>query len=218
MVGKRKKTLEKEALAVRQDNKAELMRLLTKHRMKGKEIDEDFAAILDEQHGLRNDKNERYTVRSLKTQFNRYMKTSAEETRENFEGYQELQKKRLEHLLSLVMDELDPEGTERTEQYVMTHKAFAGYIKEARQLISELSTLTGANAPVEILVAGRIQTEVQLIHEALEQNLPEELYSKVAAVLSHAMGLSTERLGEVERERKQMIDALEAEVVQLLDD
>ena len=215
---KREKTLKKEALLVRKDRDAELRRLLTKHRMTGNVIDEEFAAVLDERYGIRNDSNERYTVRSLKNIFTRYMKGCAEETRENFEGYQELQKQRLEYLLSLVMKEIDPDETsDRENEYILTHKAFLGYIKEARSLVSELSTLTGANAPIELLVGGQIKKEITLIHEVLEQNLPEETFSQVAAVLSHALGLSDKRLGEAERERKQLIDALEAQVEELLD-
>ena len=197
-----------------EQRKSELLRLVTKHRMMGNQIDEDFAAVLDELHGIRTETGERYTVRSLKNQFTRYMKTSAEETRENFEGYQELQKLRLENLLSKVFNELEGD-TERKDTYVLTHKVFLGYLKEARNIISELSTLTGANAPVELLVSGRIESEITLIHQAMKEYLPEDTFSQVAKVLEHVMGLSNHRLGEAERERTEIIDALEVQVIEM---
>ncbi|EKU97992.1 hypothetical protein Lepto7375DRAFT_7251 [Leptolyngbya sp. PCC 7375] len=213
---KRKPSKTSEILAQREKTKRELTRLLTRHRLNGHEIDEEFAMELYEQHGIRTDKNKPYTVVSLKNQFTRYMKSSAEETRANFESYQELQRRRLENLLSKVMKELDDDEDNRAAgEYGFTHKVRMGYIKEAKNIISELSTLTGANAPVELLVSGRIQQEVILMNEALKEFLPEETFNQVAVVLEHVMGLSNNRLGEAQRERKQLVDALEAEVMEI---
>lgn len=213
---KRKPSKTSEILAQREKTKHELTRLLTRHRLNGKEIDEEFAMELYERHGIRTDKNKPYTVVSLKNQFTRYMKSSAEETRANFEGYQELQRRRLEMLLSKVTAQLDADDDNRAAgEYGLNHKSRMGYIKEARNIISELSTLTGANAPVELLVSGRIETEVNLIFEVIKECLPEETFNQVAAVLEHSLGLSNNRLGEAQRERKQLVDALEAEVMEI---
>ena len=195
--------------------KEELIRLLTKRRLRGLEIDLEFAAVLDEQHGIRNDQNKRYSVRSLKHVFTRYMSKSAEETRETFSGYQELQKRRLESLLAKVLDEIDPDTfTESDDRYPLTHKDRTAYLKEARNIIAELSKLTGANAPVELLVSGRIESEITLIFEAIKEHLPEDRFNEVATVLKHVMGLSEQRLTTAEQERKQLVNTLEAQVLE----
>ena len=195
--------------------KDDLIRRLTKRRMRGLEIDNEFAAYLDEQCGIRNDENKRYSVRSLKHIFTRYMSKSAEETRENFSGYQELQKLRLEDLLNKTLDEIDPDvSTESSDRYVLTHKDRAAYLKEARNIIAELSKLTGANAPVELLVSGRIESEITLIFEAIKEHLPEDRFNEVALVLKHVMGLSQQRLTTAEQERKQLVNTLEAQVLE----
>ena len=213
---KRKRSKASDLAVQKEKNKAECIRLVTRHRLNGNEIDEDFAAVLYEQHGIKNEAGDPYTVASLKNQFTRYMKTSAEETRANFEGYQELQRRRLEMLLSKVTAQLDEDDDNRAAgEYGLTHKSRMGYIKEARNIISELSTLTGANAPVELLVSGRIETEVNLIFEVIKDCLPEETFNQVAAVLEHSLGLSNNRLGEAQRARKSLVDALEAEVMEI---
>lgn len=219
-------TRDKSSLTRNHDlTKQEMLRLVTKHRMAGNEIDENFAAILYEKHGIRNSDGGRYTVSSLKNHFTRYMRKAADDTRENFSGYQELQKMRLERLLSIAMNELDTDDSIRESydddesgRYALTHKSKIGYIQQCKSIIAELSTLTGANAPVELLVSSRIQTEITIMHDALKSHLPEDTFAQVAAVLEHIMGLSQQRLGEAQAQRTAQIKALEADVTELTDE
>lgn len=214
---------EEEQLAkLSEDTKrSEILRLLVDRRIQGLPINQEFATEIFNL-GLTKPDGEAYTSQGLSQIFTRSLNKQAEENRANFQSYQELQKLRLERLLQKTMEKISdyenqsPVSTGEAGEYVeITHKDYIAYIKETRAIIAELSKLTGANAPIELMVTARLEKEVKLISDLIQECLPEESFNEVAGILAHAMGESSNRLGESERVRKAEIVEIEAQFEEL---
>lgn len=65
--------------------------------------------------------------------------------------------------------------------------------KEARQTVESISKLTGVNAPVEVVVNQRLQSEVDTMISVLRQGLDDETFQKVAQCLEKGLDLARER-------------------------
>lgn len=185
----------------KRDQVEERAKRVFEHRRGGGSINRQLAVELAKE-GFTDPYGFPLTVETLCNDYREYVKHEEIFHRETYQSFGTLQRMRLERNLSIldkhisVFDvEPDPElGAAGVpiippqHIYMLTTLA-----KEMRQTIAEISKLTGSNAPTEVVITQRLESEVQNILAILQQGLDEEVFQLVAQCLAKGLGLAKER-------------------------
>ena len=179
----------------------ERAQLVFDHRRSGKQIDRALAKELAGR-GFTDPSGFPLEVRVLQDDYRNYVKHLTIFHKETYEHFGVLQMMRLERnmeILDKYLDvfnvEPDPETNEAGLPDIKPGHVFmvTSLAKEIRQTIAEISKLTGSNAPTEVIVTQRLESEVQSILAILRQGLSDEIFQEVAQCLAKGMGLVRER-------------------------
>ena len=142
------------------------------------------------------------TTETLCNDYREYVKYEENFHRETYQSFGTLQRMRLERNLSILDKHMEVFDVEPDPElgvagvpiippqhiYMLTTLA-----KEMRQTIAEISKLTGSNAPTEVVITQRLESEVQNILAILRQGLEEDVFQQVAQCLAKGLGLAKER-------------------------
>lgn len=185
----------------RRNNIEERAERVFAHRRAGGQIDRKFAIALAED-GYSDPNGFPLSLRTLRDDYNRQVESQQIFHRETHESFGTLQIMRLERNMQVldkyleIFDvELDPETGENGLPLISPGHIFqvTALAKEIRQSIDSISKLVGANAPTEVIVTQRLESEVQNILAILQQGLEEEIFQLVAQCLAKGLGLARER-------------------------
>lgn len=180
--------------------------LVLQHRMQGGFLDDAFGQYLADEYGLISPKTGKpYKARTLNQDYQIIARERVAEVRDNFPEYQQLQLERLEELLDN-QEVLYKETYDDTENKWRTSQLMK--IDELRlKVIAEISTLIGANAPVEIMVHQGIEETFSDLIKILRDGLTEAEFKKVADLIAITAGKANTRLVREEEERKQLMES-----------
>lgn len=172
--------------------------LVFEHRRKGGQINRKFAIELskdgfDDGHGFP------VSTDVLFADYQRFVRNQVIFHRKTYESFGTLQLMRLESNLELLDSFVEDFKESREEGYSEGKFRFVlrdalSVLKETRETIGEISKLVGANAPTEVVITQRLESEVQQMVAMLQQGLPEDVFTQVAQCLAKGMGMVKERV------------------------
>ncbi|MFG6105326.1 hypothetical protein U2F10_23935 [Leptothoe sp. EHU-05/26/07-4] len=175
------------------DHRAQRAQLVFDHRRAGGQITREFAQELAEQ-GFATKEGNPLSVSVLHDDYQAFVKNLTVFHRETYQDQQTLQLVRLEgnlEILNEMVQELRDDAEADTANIRPVKTVLV--LRELRQTIESISKLTGANAPVEVVVTQRLESEVEMILGILRQGLTDEEFQKVAGCLAKGMGLVQEK-------------------------
>ncbi|MFG6105342.1 hypothetical protein U2F10_24015 [Leptothoe sp. EHU-05/26/07-4] len=175
------------------DHRAQRAQLVFDHRRAGGQITREFAQELAEQ-GFATKEGNPLSVSVLHDDYQAFVKNLTVFHRETYQDQQTLQLVRLEgnlEILNEIVQELRDDAEADTANIRPVKTVLV--LRELRQTIESISKLTGANAPVEVVVTQRLESEVEMILGILRQGLTDEEFQKVAGCLAKGMGLVQEK-------------------------
>ncbi|MFG6105394.1 hypothetical protein U2F10_24280 [Leptothoe sp. EHU-05/26/07-4] len=175
------------------DHRAQRAQLVFDHRRAGGQITREFAQELAEQ-GFATKEGHPLSVSVLHDDYQAFVKNLTVFHRETYQDQQTLQLVRLEgnlEILNEMVQELRDDAEADTANIRPVKTVLV--LRELRQTIESISKLTGANAPVEVVVTQRLESEVEMILGILRQGLTDEEFQKVAGCLAKGMGLVQEK-------------------------
>ncbi|MFG6101163.1 hypothetical protein U2F10_02845 [Leptothoe sp. EHU-05/26/07-4] len=180
------------------DERAEAVFL---HRRSGGQINRALASKLAEQ-GYTDASGFPLSTQTLRDDYARYVECQQLFHRDTHQSFGTLQIMRLERNMQIldkyleIFDvDLNPDIGENGVPLVSPGQIFqvTALAKEIRQSIDSISKLTGSNAPTEVIVTQRLESEVQNILAILRQGLSDEIFQEVAQCLAKGVGLARER-------------------------
>ena len=177
------------------DHRAQRAQLVFDHRRAGGQITREFAQELAEQ-GFATKEGNPLSVSVLHDDYQAFVKNLTVFHRETYQDQQTLQLVRLEgnlEILNEMVQELRDDAEADTANIRPVKTVLV--LRELRQTIESISKLTGANAPVEVVVTQRLESEVEMILGILRQGLTDEEFQKVAGCLAKGMGLVRDKDG-----------------------
>ncbi|NEZ62999.1 hypothetical protein D0962_09420 [Leptolyngbyaceae cyanobacterium CCMR0082] len=175
------------------DHRAQRAQLVFDHRRAGGQITREFAQELAEQ-GFATKEGNPLSVSVLHDDYQAFVKNLTVFHRETYQDQQTLQLVRLEgnlEILNEMVQELRDDAEADTANIRPVKTVLV--LRELRQTIESISKLTGANAPVEVVVTQRLESEVEMILGILRQGLTDDEFQKVAGCLAKGMGLVQEK-------------------------
>lgn len=186
----------------RRNNIDERAELVFKHRLSGGQINRALAVKLAEE-GYSDPNGFPLSTTTLRDDYERYVKSVQIFHRTTFESFGTLQIMRLERNISILDKYLelfdvepDPESGDDSIPIVAPGHIFSvtALAREIRQSIDSITKLVGANAPTEVVITQRLESEVQQMVSMLQQGLPEDVFTQVAQCLAESMGMVKERI------------------------
>ncbi|MFG6104911.1 hypothetical protein U2F10_21780 [Leptothoe sp. EHU-05/26/07-4] len=189
-----------------QEHREQRAQLVFDHRRSGGQINRDFAQQLADQ-GFANKDGRPWSVECLHHDYQEFVKHLTIFHRDTYQYQQTLQLMRLEHNLNLLNGyiqafTLDPGSEKGLADLKPSHVQMLTLLaKESRQTVESISKLTGANAPVEVVVNQRLQGEVDSIVSVLRQGLDDDTFQQVAQCLAKGMDLVQEKANDPLAER-----------------
>ena len=172
-----------------QEHREQRAQLVFDHRRSGGQINREFAQHLADL-GFATKEGKPFSVETLHHDYQEFVKHLAIFNRETYQHQQVLQLMRLEHNLKVLNAYIESvKSGDEENPYRMHPMQMVRLLGEIRQTTEAISKLTGANAPVEVVVTQRLESEVETILGILRQELTDEEFQKVAGALAKGMGL-----------------------------